>query len=255
MSKDIIKVDTASLDLIIQKSQSLINTAGNIRGQVERFRLNADKAESIFDKVPGKLLSRKNAEDSTTFIKSLTAQIKEADEVRLTFTRPLDEIKDLIKTQFDASINRLSSVKKGVEPRLTVWLKAEEARQKKEAEAIAAAQAAEAAKLADALRAAGEEDDADEVERLAEMVVNDAPDTTRVYGSIGGGAGLVPKITGQIMPGDLRKFLAWAAVYLADEELARIDVPKAVLNKLAKSGIANEIPGLTVNNVDQARVS
>jgi hypothetical protein len=256
MAKDLINIDTESLNAIVSKCQSLVNTAGNIRGQVERFRIHANKAEDVLERVPEILASRKNAEDATTFIKALVTQIAEADEVRLTFTRPLDEMKGLIKGKFDTEIERLEAVKAVVEPRLTAWLKAEEARVAKEKAAEVAAQKEQSEKLANALRAAGEEADAEELERMTDMIVSEGPTKTRVLGTIDGGAGLVTKVTGKVDDGDTkREFLKWAAVTLPPEDLAEIKIGQRLLNRLAKGPHAGKIPGLEVVKGEQARVA
>lgn len=245
-----------SQELIVSTTQNIANMAGALPGQVLRFRLDADKAESILERAI--VDSEKHAEHATTFIKSLTATIDNADDVRLSYTRPLDLVKTTIKVQFDESILRLRDVKAVVEGRLTVWLKAEKERKDREAEEQKAREIAEAQRIADAMRAVGDEDDADQLEELAaQLPVDTTP--VRVEGTYGGGAGLQQRVTGLVGDGNGKHaFLAWAARNLSNEDLAQIKIGQRLLNTLAGKVHRAElapIGGLLVVVEDKARVA
>lgn len=245
-----------SHELIVSKTQDISNIAGNVPGQAKRFALEAAKATSILARA--KVESQTNAEDAATFIKALTVTLNDANEVRLSFTRPLDEVKEMIISQFRDSIDILMAVKHEVQRMLTAWLKAEQIRKEAEAATEAARQTAEATRIANAMRAAGDDEDADEVERLAEQV---KPNTSKavVTGSLGGTAGLRRRVSGQLPGGKNKaKFLGWAAKNFTVDQLEQVTIGKKLLNDLAKlvdEGKLEAPPGLVVVSEDRAQIA
>ncbi len=177
-------------------------------------------------------------------IKSITVQLKQLDETRLTHTRPYDTAKEAVITMFGVAKKRLEDAKKTLSTKMTVWQQAEIARRQKEAADERARLAQEAQERADAQAALGDEEGAEQIlEEAASTPV--APVKVSTVGIYGARAGTRKTKVGTVRNLDsFLNALSKRREPAIKDFAASIEFSKAALNRLAAQVLNGDIPAI-----------
>ena len=177
-------------------------------------------------------------------LKSITGQLAELEEVRLSRTRPYDAAKTAVTTLFGVAKKRLEDAKKTLGNKMREWQNTETVRREKDAAVERAKLAKEAQARAAAQAALGDEEGAEQIleEAANTPVVPVAVSTVGIYGARAG--------TRKVKVGtvhNLDSFLNALSKRTepAIKDFARnIEFSKTGLNRLAAQILAGEIPAI-----------
>lgn len=231
-------------DVIARGLPALVPDRNSLAITLLSLVAEADKAVQAATEL--EVTDQKSYEVAADVGRSIQTVITKADTDRKAITKPFDDAKKAVMKFFEKPVANLTAALDSVKRKENAWRVAEEQRRREEERQRRDAEAAEAQRLAEAAAAMGDKTGAAQIVAEAEERAA-TPIEVKVsgHGSFGGSAVGTKRPVGEVT--DMPAFLAWVLTERPNGILNSIEIPKSILNQLAKtfleSGESREVPG------------